>query len=62
MIGGLSFLVNGNVGCGVSTAFIVRVALERALAEPHVRAAAGRLCVHRLRIEAAGEEEVVYRG
>ena len=41
MIGGLSFLVNGNMCCGVtSTAFIVRVGaetLERALAEPHVR-------------------------
>jgi len=41
MIGGLSFLVNGNMCCGVTnTALIVRVGaetLERALAEPHVR-------------------------
>ena len=41
MIGWLSFLVNGNMCCGVtSTALIVRVGaetLERALAEPHVR-------------------------
>jgi TfoX/Sxy family transcriptional regulator of competence genes len=41
MIGGLSFMVNGNLCCGLtSTAFMVRVgpeAYERTLAQPHVR-------------------------
>ncbi|SDR62019.1 TfoX N-terminal domain-containing protein [Rhizobiales bacterium GAS191] len=41
MIGGLSFMVDGHMCCGVTgTALMVRVgaeALERALAEPHVR-------------------------
>ena len=41
MVGGLSFLVNGNMCCGVTgTALIVRVGpdgREQALGEPHVR-------------------------
>jgi TfoX/Sxy family transcriptional regulator of competence genes len=41
MVGGLSFMVNGSLCCGVtSTALMVRVgpeAYERTLAEPHVR-------------------------
>jgi TfoX/Sxy family transcriptional regulator of competence genes len=41
MIGGLSFLLNGNMCCGVTgSALMVRVGragLEQALAEPHVR-------------------------
>jgi TfoX/Sxy family transcriptional regulator of competence genes len=41
MVGGLSFLVNGNMCCGVTgTALMVRVGAdhrEQALAEPHVR-------------------------
>lgn len=41
MVGGLSFMVNGSMCCGLtSTAFMVRVgpeARERALAQPHVR-------------------------
>jgi hypothetical protein len=41
MVGGLSFLVNGNMCCGVTgTALMVRVGPERreqALGEPHVR-------------------------
>lgn len=41
MVGGLSFMVNGSMCCGVtSTALMVRVgpeAYERALAQPHVR-------------------------
>lgn len=41
MVGGLSFMVNGNMACGVtSTALMVRVgpeAYEQALAQPYVR-------------------------
>jgi TfoX/Sxy family transcriptional regulator of competence genes len=41
MVGGLSFLVNGNMCCGVTgTALMVRVGAEgrdQALREPHVR-------------------------
>lgn len=41
MVGGLSFIVNGSMCCGVTgTALMVRVgpeARERALAQPHVR-------------------------
>jgi TfoX/Sxy family transcriptional regulator of competence genes len=41
MVGGLSFMVNGSMCCGVTgTALMVRVgpqARERALARPHVR-------------------------
>ena len=41
MVGGLSFLVNGNMCCGVTgTALMVRVGRdgrEQALGEPHVR-------------------------
>jgi TfoX/Sxy family transcriptional regulator of competence genes len=41
MVGGLSFLVNGALCCGVtSTGLMVRVgqgSIEQALAEPHVR-------------------------
>jgi TfoX/Sxy family transcriptional regulator of competence genes len=41
MVGGLSFLVNGNMCCGISgTALMVRVGADRreqALREPHVR-------------------------
>jgi TfoX/Sxy family transcriptional regulator of competence genes len=41
MVGGLSFLVNGNMCCGVTgTALMVRVGAEgreQALSEPHVR-------------------------
>lgn len=41
MVGGLSFMVNGSMCCGVTgTALMVRVgpeARERALAQPHVR-------------------------
>jgi TfoX/Sxy family transcriptional regulator of competence genes len=41
MVGGLSFLVNGHMCCGVtSSSLMVRVgpgAYEQALAEPHVR-------------------------
>lgn len=41
MVGGLSFMVNGSMCCGVtSTALMVRVgpeAYQRALAQPHVR-------------------------
>ena len=41
MVGGLSFLVNGNMCCGVTgTALMVRVGAghrEQALGEPHVR-------------------------
>jgi TfoX/Sxy family transcriptional regulator of competence genes len=41
MVGGLSFIVNGSMCCGLtSTALMVRVgpeAYERALAQPHVR-------------------------
>lgn len=49
MVGGLSFMVNGSMCCGVtSTGFMVRVgrdAYERVLAQPHVRPMefAGRL-------------------
>ena len=46
MVGGLSFLVNGNMCCGIKgTALMVRVGAEsreRALGEPHVRPIAGR--------------------
>jgi TfoX/Sxy family transcriptional regulator of competence genes len=56
MVGGLSFLVDGGMACGVTgDALMVRVgsaALERALAEPHVqpmefagRRLAGFVCV-----------------
>jgi TfoX/Sxy family transcriptional regulator of competence genes len=41
MVGGLSFLVNGNMCCGVTgTALMIRVGTagrEQALGEPHVR-------------------------
>ncbi len=41
MVGGLSFLVNGNMCCGITgTALMIRVVAERceqALREPHVR-------------------------
>jgi TfoX N-terminal domain len=41
MVGGLSFLVNGNMRCGITgTALMIRVGAERreqALREPHVR-------------------------
>ena len=41
MVGGLSFLVNGNMCCGITgTALMVRLGAERreqALREPHVR-------------------------
>jgi TfoX/Sxy family transcriptional regulator of competence genes len=41
MVGGLSFLVNGNMCCGITgTALMVRVGAEgreQALGEPHVR-------------------------
>jgi TfoX/Sxy family transcriptional regulator of competence genes len=41
MVGGLSFLVNGNMCCGITgTALMVRVGAksrEQALCEPHVR-------------------------
>ena len=41
MVGGLSFLVNGNMCCGVTgTALMIRVGAdgrEQALREPHVR-------------------------
>ena len=56
MVGGLSFMVNGSMCCGVTgTALMVRVGregYERALAEPHARpmkfagrALAGFVCV-----------------
>jgi TfoX/Sxy family transcriptional regulator of competence genes len=56
MVGGLSFLVNGNMCCGVTgTALMVRVGAdgrEQALREPHVqpmqfagRALSGFICV-----------------
>lgn len=56
MVGGLSFLVNGNMCCGITgTALMVRVGAERreqALREPHVRpmqlagrALSGFICV-----------------
>lgn len=56
MVGGLSFLVNGNMCCGVTgTALMVRVGAEgreQALSEPHVgpmefagRALSGFVCV-----------------
>src|SRR5260370_40386111 len=56
MVGGLSFLVNGSMCCGVTgTALVVRVGregYERALAQPHTRpmkfagrALAGFVCV-----------------
>jgi TfoX/Sxy family transcriptional regulator of competence genes len=41
MIGGLSFLLNGNMCCGVTRAALMvrvgRAGLEQALAQPHVR-------------------------
>ena len=56
MVGGLSFLVNGNMCCGIAgTALMVRVGAEgreQALREPHVRpmrfagrALSGFICV-----------------
>jgi TfoX/Sxy family transcriptional regulator of competence genes len=56
MVGGLSFLVNGNMCCGITgTALMVRVGAEgreRALRQPHVRpmrlggrALSGFICV-----------------
>ena len=56
MVGGLSFLVNGNMCCGITgTALMVRVGAdgrEQALREPHVRpmqfagrALSGFICV-----------------
>ncbi len=58
MVGGLSFLVNGNMCCGVTgTALMVRVGAEgreQALGEPHARpmefagrALSGFVCVDR---------------
>ena len=60
MVGGLSFLVNGNMCCGVTgTALMVRVGAEdreQALHEPHVRpmAFAGRTLSGFICIEPAG--------
>ncbi len=60
MVGGLSFLVDGSMCCGVTgSALMVRVgaeARERALAEPHVRPMefAGRALSGFVCVEAAG--------
>lgn len=60
MVGGLSFLVNGNMCCGVTgTALMVRVGAEgreQALSEPHTRPMqlAGRALSGFIRVEPAG--------
>src|SRR5215813_7019759 len=60
MVGGLSFLVNGNMCCGITgTALMVRVGAEgreQALREPHVRPMqfAGRTLSGFICIEPAG--------
>jgi TfoX/Sxy family transcriptional regulator of competence genes len=60
MVGGLSFLVNGNMCCGVTgTALMVRVGAdgrEQALREPHVRPMqlAGRARSGFISVEPAG--------
>jgi TfoX/Sxy family transcriptional regulator of competence genes len=60
MVGGLSFLVNGNMCCGVTgPALMVRVGAEgreQALSEPHVRPMefAGRALSGFVRVDPAG--------
>ena len=60
MVGGLSFLVNGNMCCGITgTALMVRVGAEgreQALGEPHVRPMqfGGRAMSGFIRVEPAG--------
>jgi TfoX/Sxy family transcriptional regulator of competence genes len=60
MVGGLSFLVNGNMCCGITgMALMIRVGAEsreQALREPHVRPMlfAGRVLPGFIRIEPAG--------
>ncbi len=60
MVGGLSFLVNGNMCCGITgPALIVRVGAERrdqALSEPHVRPMqfAGRAMAAFVRVDPGG--------
>jgi TfoX/Sxy family transcriptional regulator of competence genes len=60
MVGGLSFLVNGNMCCGITNrALMVRVGAEgreRALQEPHVRPMqlGGRALSGFIRVDPAG--------
>ena len=60
MVGGLSFLVNGNMCCGITgTALMIRVGAEgreQALSEPHVRPMqfGGRGGAGFIRVEPAG--------
>jgi TfoX/Sxy family transcriptional regulator of competence genes len=60
MVGGLSFLVNGNMCCGITgTALMIRVGAdsrEKALCEPHVRPMAfgGRVLSGFICIDPAG--------
>ena len=60
MVGGLSFLVNGNMCCGITgTALMIRVGAdsrEKALREPHVRPMAfgGRVLSGFICIDPAG--------
>jgi TfoX/Sxy family transcriptional regulator of competence genes len=60
MVGGLSFLVNGNMCCGITgLALMIRVGAEsreQALREPHVRPMllGGRVLSGFIRIEPAG--------
>ena len=59
MVGGLSFLVNGNMCCGVTgTALMIRVGAdgrEQALREPHARPMLlGRPGLVRLHLHRAG--------
>ena len=60
MVGGLSFLVNGNMCCGITgTALMIRVGAEsreQALREPHVRPMlfAGRVLSGFICVEPAG--------
>ena len=60
MVGGLSFVVNGNMCCGVTgTALMIRVGAdsrERALREPHVQPMifAGRILSGFICVEPAG--------
>jgi len=60
MVGGLSFLVNGNMCCGITdSALMVRVGAEgreRALREPHVRPMqlGGRALSGFIRVDPAG--------
>jgi hypothetical protein len=60
MVGGLSFLINGNICCGITgTALMIRVGAEgrdQALREPHVRPMqfAGRDLSGFIRVEPAG--------